>query len=140
MPFTRERNAFQQVATTFRSRPDVQSAYLDAVADVVGNYNTSIFENRFTVGGAVELMTLLLLRKCGFRHSLPVKRAEVLTFIWRVARDYPSRANLRRVPASSILSTPEAGVRLVGTQERCLSLLISVSVTQIPSSCQTRRE
>jgi hypothetical protein len=65
MPFTRERDAFRQVAGTFKARPAVEEAYLDAVADVVERYNTSIYENRFTVGGAVELITLLLMRECG---------------------------------------------------------------------------
>ena len=65
MPFTRERSAFRQVVTTFERRPEVEAAYLAVVADVVGHYNTSIYENRFTVGGAVEIMTLLLLRACG---------------------------------------------------------------------------
>ena len=65
MPFTRERQAFHQVARTLAQRPDVEAAYLAAVADVVERYNTSIFENRFTVGGALELITLLLLRECG---------------------------------------------------------------------------
>ena len=65
MPFTRERDAFHQIVRTFKARRAVEAAYLDAVADVVEHYNTSIFENRFTVGGAVELITLLLLRECG---------------------------------------------------------------------------
>ena len=64
MPFTRERNSFHQIVRTFEARPEVESSYLDAVADVVERYNTAIYENRFIVGGAVELITLLLLREC----------------------------------------------------------------------------
>ena len=44
---------------------NAKQQYEQAVSEVLGSYNTTIYENRFVVGGAVEVFTYALLRTVG---------------------------------------------------------------------------
>ena len=65
MPFTSERRTFEHLANACASDPSLEEAYTSALSDIHERYNTTIRENRFVVGGAVETFTLALLRACG---------------------------------------------------------------------------
>lgn len=41
------------------------SEYITALGILLNNYNTTIYENRFLVGGALEVFTILLLQEAG---------------------------------------------------------------------------
>lgn len=49
---------------------NAKQQYEQAVSEVLGSYNTTIYENRFVVGGAVEVFTYALLRTVGIDCSL----------------------------------------------------------------------
>ena len=49
---------------------DAKQQYVNAVSEVLGHYNTTIYENRFVVGGAVEVFTYALLRTVGIDCKL----------------------------------------------------------------------
>lgn len=63
MPYRTERESFKHL------KQKVDSATLDeyavAIKTVLERYNTTIYENRFVVGGAVEVFTCALLRSVG---------------------------------------------------------------------------
>lgn len=63
MPFNAERRYFSALRDHLDA--DVAAQYLSAVNGVIGAYNTTVRENRFTVGGAVEVFTVALMRSVG---------------------------------------------------------------------------
>lgn len=65
-------NAERRVFDRLRSdcTPEARAEYEQVVATLVERYNTTIYENRFTVGGAVEVFTYALLRSVGIDCTL----------------------------------------------------------------------
>lgn len=50
-----------------QSPPAAVAEYEDAVRKLLEEYNTTVYENRFIVGGAVEHFTVMLLRSAGIK-------------------------------------------------------------------------
>lgn len=65
MAFPEERWAFKAFADGLKADERLLSDYEEAISSVVTEYNTSIFENRFIAGGAVELFTIWAMRSIG---------------------------------------------------------------------------
>ena len=61
--FNIERNCFRHLQENLSS--ETKSEYETGVKHLVERYNTAIYENRFTVGGVVEVFTLALMRSTG---------------------------------------------------------------------------
>ena len=68
MKYTVERNAFEQLKNNCSN--SVKTEYIHAVKSVVEHYNTTIHENRFIVGGVLEIITCALLRDSGVKCKL----------------------------------------------------------------------
>lgn len=66
--YAQERRAFDRLKSDC-SR-ETAAEYEEAVRNLVGRYNTTIHENRFIVGGAVEVFTFALLRSVGIPCTL----------------------------------------------------------------------
>ncbi len=60
-----ERDRFQSFRGGFAARSDVRTALEQAVLEACQQYDTKIRENRFVVGGVVELVVGAALRACG---------------------------------------------------------------------------
>ena len=58
-----ERNCFKHLKENLSS--DAKAEYETGIKHLVEKYNTAIYENRFTVGGVVEVFTLALMRSTG---------------------------------------------------------------------------
>ncbi len=61
--FKIERNCFKHLKENLSSEAKVE--YETGVKHLVERYNTAIYENRFTVGGVIEVFTLALMRSTG---------------------------------------------------------------------------
>ncbi|MGI9249722.1 MAG: hypothetical protein ACR2PR_00755 [Pseudohongiellaceae bacterium] len=68
MKFTKERKAFDHLRDNYEQ--EVAEEYILAVGTVLERYNTTIYENRFVTGGAVEIFTCALLRSVGLECTL----------------------------------------------------------------------
>lgn len=69
MNFDRERAAFLEFGRQIAGRPAVREQMEQAIEDVYWTYDTTIWENRFIVGGTIEFILGSVLRACG----IPVK-------------------------------------------------------------------
>ena len=58
-----ERNCFKHLKENLSNK--TKSEYETGVKHLVERYNTAIYENRFTVGGVIEVFTLALMRSTG---------------------------------------------------------------------------
>lgn len=65
MPFENERGAFAAFRGGMEKNAQLRDEYLAATRAAVGRYNTSIYENRFVVGGVIERLTAAALRAAG---------------------------------------------------------------------------
>lgn len=63
MPYNAEKRYFDTLRDSLSQ--ETKEEYERAVATLVERYNTTIYENRFVVGGALELLTIALLRSVG---------------------------------------------------------------------------
>ena len=63
-----ERRAFDWLRANCSA--EARQEYEQAIGELVGRYNTTIHENRFIVGGAVEVFTCALLRAAGIACDL----------------------------------------------------------------------
>ncbi len=63
-----ERRAFDRLLSDCSE--EAMAEYEHAVTTLVQRYNTTIYENRFTVGGAVEVFTYALLKSVGIDCTL----------------------------------------------------------------------
>lgn len=68
MTYFAERRVFNRLKSDCSE--DVQAEYEEALRILVERYNTTIYENRFVVGGAVEVFTYALLRSVGIDCTL----------------------------------------------------------------------
>ncbi len=68
MTFTSERRAFDRLRADLSA--EAQAEYETAIRQLLERYNTTIHENRFVVGGAVEVFTYALLRSVGIDCTL----------------------------------------------------------------------
>ena len=66
--FRQEQRAFQRLKSD--CSVEAQQEYELAISTLLERYNTTIFENRFIVGGAVEVFTYALLRSVGIDCTL----------------------------------------------------------------------
>ncbi|MCY3936544.1 MAG: hypothetical protein OXG09_11240 [Chloroflexi bacterium] len=73
MPYHQERKYFEFLKKNLQD--DIKAEFENAVSTLIGRYNTSIRENRFTVGGAIEIFTLGLLRSAEI-DALPYSSQE----------------------------------------------------------------
>ena len=69
MAYAEEKWAFSEFKAALIRDEKLREEYEQAIASVVREYNTSIFENRFITGGAVELFTLWAMRSVGIDAS-----------------------------------------------------------------------
>ena len=60
MNYERERNCFYHLKNNLK--PEAKAEYERGVGNLIQIYNTTIYENRFLVGGVVEVFTLALMR------------------------------------------------------------------------------
>lgn len=65
MDFNEERNCFNHLKSSLDNK--TKTEYELGVNNLINRYNTAIYENRFTVGGVVEVFTLALLRSTGIK-------------------------------------------------------------------------
>jgi len=65
MAYAEERQAFAQFKNAIETKALLKEQYETAIASVVLEYNTSIYENRFVAGGAVEMFTMWAMRSAG---------------------------------------------------------------------------
>ena len=63
MNFERERNCFYHLKNNISD--EAKTEFERGVGDLIQIYNTTIYENRFLVGGVVEVFTLALMRSTG---------------------------------------------------------------------------
>ena len=63
MDFNSERNCFKHLQENLSN--EAKTEYEMGIKHLVERYNTAIYENRFTVGGVVEVFTLALMRSTG---------------------------------------------------------------------------
>ncbi len=68
MSFNSERRAFATLLECYSQ--DALDEYVTAIRTLLERYNTTIYENRFVVGGAVEIFTCALLRTTGLAVNL----------------------------------------------------------------------
>lgn len=61
--FNSERNCFKHLKENLSN--EAKTEYETGIKHLVERYNTAIYENRFTVGGVVEVFTLALMRSTG---------------------------------------------------------------------------
>ena len=66
--YTAERRAFSRLKSDCSEESKLE--YESAIAVLIERYNTTIYENRFIVGGAVEVFTFALLRSVGLDCTL----------------------------------------------------------------------
>ncbi|NPA31967.1 MAG: hypothetical protein GXO37_08240 [Chloroflexi bacterium] len=76
--FERERTGFATFKSCFLARPNLQTEVARAVEALYARYDTAIRENRFVVGGALEIILGAALRACG----LPVRHRGTETVEW----------------------------------------------------------
>lgn len=69
MAYAEEKWAFNEFKAALISDARLRNEYEQAIESVVREYNTSIFENRFITGGAVELFTMWTMRSIGIDAS-----------------------------------------------------------------------
>ena len=68
MTYNAERRVFDRLKSD--CTPEARAEYEHVVRTLVERYNTTIYENRFTVGGAVEVFTYALLKSVGIDCTL----------------------------------------------------------------------
>ena len=68
MRYSAEQRAFERLKKD--CSPNSKQEYELAISVLVERYNTTIYENRFIVGGAVEIFTFALLRSVGIDCTL----------------------------------------------------------------------
>ena len=66
--YSQERRAFERLKSD--CSPECKLEFEASVRTLVERYNTTIYENRFIVGGAVEIFTYALLRSVGIACTL----------------------------------------------------------------------
>ena len=66
--YSQERRAFERLKSD--CSPECKLEFEASVGTLVERYNTTIYENRFIVGGAVEIFTYALLRSVGIACTL----------------------------------------------------------------------
>lgn len=71
--FDHEREAFEHLKKNCSNK--CREEYEQAVRTLVFRYNTAIYENRFVVGGVLEVFTMGLLRSVGIKCELVGDRA-----------------------------------------------------------------
>ena len=64
--FSQYRKWFKNFKMGFEKNEEVADEFVRAVSELVADYDTAIYENRFVVGGAVEHIFVALLRSLGF--------------------------------------------------------------------------
>lgn len=106
MPFENERGAFAAFRGGLEQNAQLRGEYLAATRAAVGRYNTSIYENRFVVGGVIERLTAA--RPCG-RREFPPGLSERKRLAWtspsRAAGRCPSKRNSPPTEADTASST-----------------------------------
>lgn len=65
MAYQAERQAFANFKAYLEANSGLRSEYETAIASVVAEYNTTLRENRFIAGGAVEVFTAWAMRAAG---------------------------------------------------------------------------
>ncbi len=63
--FEKERSAFATMKRVMETNPDIREDFERCLADLLSRFATKIQENRFIVGGALEVLVTALLRACG---------------------------------------------------------------------------
>lgn len=64
-PFQAERAAFEQFKRAVENDPVLKQDIETALRELLGRFSTSIYENRFVVGGALEVIMVAALRAAG---------------------------------------------------------------------------
>ena len=68
MSYSQERRVFDGLKSD--TSPEAQQEYESVFNTLIERYNTTVYENRFIAGGAVEVFTYALLRSVGIEANL----------------------------------------------------------------------
>ena len=103
--FFAERRAFDRLKSDCSK--EAQFEYEEAVSILIERYNTTIYENRFIVGGAIEVFTCALLRSVGLDCTLygdQAKSGDILL------------PNNRKLSIKSAFTGGPANIKLINQQ------------------------
>lgn len=105
MAFETERDAFKTFAENIAKKPQVLAQFEQAIEQIFWTYDTSIRENRFTVGGVIEYVMGAALRACGVPvHHKGIVDSDIDLLLDESERGFSIKAILKG-----------AGTRLVNT-------------------------
>ncbi len=109
--FEIERNCFKHLRENLSN--EAKAEYETGVKHLVERYNTAIYENRFTVGGVVEVFTLALMRATGIEIEGCGSEAQGGDLILPNGRMFSLKSSFTRGGAL-FSSIPEAIVAQIG--------------------------
>ena len=64
--FEEHRRWFSDFKRKLKENEDVKSEFINAIDELIREYDTALYENRFVVGGAIEHIFVALVRSLGF--------------------------------------------------------------------------
>lgn len=111
MSYSEERWAFNEYRKALKKNYKLRSEYEKAIDSVVSDYNTSIYENRFITGGAVEIFTLWAMRASGIEIS------QVSSQLRGADLQLPRGG---RISVKSSFTSPPGDIRLINVQGESL--------------------
>ncbi len=107
--FTSERRVFDRLKADCSST--AQGQYEEAVATLLERYNTTIHENRFVVGGAVEVFTYALLRSVGIDCKLYSDQSSAGDILLPRDRKLSIKGSFRGIASVKLLNKMGGGWR-----------------------------
>lgn len=109
MSYTSERRAFKRLKDD--CTPEAKAEYAAAIASLLGQYNTTLYENRFVVGGAVEVFTCALLRSAGLTCSLYASQEKAGDLLLPGGKQVSVKGSFRGPQAIKLLNQMGGGSR-----------------------------
>lgn len=104
-----ERRAFERLKTD--CPPKARREYERAIRTLLERYNTTIYENRFIAGGAVEVFTYALLRSVGIDCTLYGDQAHAGDILLPNNRKLSVKSSFRGVANIRLLNQMGSGAR-----------------------------
>ena len=104
MSYNSERRAFAHLKDNCPQA--VSDEYVQAIKTVLERYNTTIYENRFVTGGAVEIFTCALLRSVGLDCTLYLAVNFSLAFRRKIQYAFSIFVDLEGHPSPAIRIKP----------------------------------
>lgn len=94
---------------------DARREYESAIQTLIERYNTTIYENRFTAGGAVEVFTYALIRLVGVDCTLYGDQAHAGDILLPKDRKISVKSSFRGVADIRLINKMGEGARTWGT-------------------------